>query len=322
MKSCHNVNYYKQYILKSLQTIVKDVHPDVVRQDQEIQTMIDSIQFILSINQTQMIDLVNEEDKVESMEVITSSSTPTTFKGIHNHNINLPNQFQFNETRIACISISVLAIYHLYKNIEANEDFFAECDDLSKLLSAASLLHSKWKNMYSPYSNAKFPTIDEVLSLPECKPFVDTFGRDTKEYCGIAVQSGNNANNPEGDLTKLFKDMSDTAIKENRVVCALIVLPHNACIAAISRFLPYTKSRYSIILFDSHGGGGFHLGGSSKSKSELIESWNHVEAAQYLIAKYNIKPLTHSMTQRKGFYKQSDESIVSQYGYCAKLFIK
>jgi hypothetical protein len=302
MNSQYDAEFYKEFTVSHVKPIIRLV-PVHVRDDPQIKKMLEALESVAVI-------------KNNLMDVETSSSSS---QDIRVHPVNVKNQFQYSEsTRVACISISILTLYHLYRGIESGDELLSS-EEWNILLSRSVQIHNKWKEVYGQPLFRLFPTIDEILSLPMCKPFVDIFGSDTREYCGVAVQHGSMVN-PEGDLTKLFKDMKDTTLKENRVVCALIILPGNCCISVICRSLP--RNRYSLFVFDSHGGGGHNKGGGSKENCELLEIYDYEKAACYLISKYNIKALTQSITQKQGFHSQSEESILSQYGYSAKLFIK
>jgi iron-sulfur cluster repair protein YtfE (RIC family) len=352
---------YKQRIAKQLNELIHDISPYEISVHLDIQIIHESLSSIINLikkNESPLVlNLVEEDDVGIPMDIETnksgrgggggqkhqlqnswkqqalpSSNINTISHGVYNYNIQVPNQFHYDEsTRVACISISLLTIYHLYNRLETGSNVDLSKRDWETLLHHASALHKKWKVRHA---SKTFPTIEEVLALDACKKFLELFGSNTKEYCGIAVEqlssSGNNRIvNPEGDLKKLFNDMKNEAVKQNRIVCALIILPHNTCISIICQrmdgirhFNGVNGGEYFMIMFDSHGGSQ----PNNKQYCELMKFTNCYEKlVSHLIIKYGIKPFSQKKSQFSSSsytYQPSEEEIISQYGYSAKLFLK
>jgi hypothetical protein len=318
----------KSLLLDKLHEIVQLDIPLSVRSNPKVKNILDNVATGLSLlhiqdDECMVIERGRQRESQQSMissNLTLSIAVKNEDTRIINYDLKVDNQFRFNEkTQRACISISLVVLYELYGIIEKNDIMLNE-DEWRIILKRAMFLHEKWCLKYPYKQSTSFPLVEEILTLEQCRPFVDVFGKETKEYGGISITSdivGITTNdNPEGDLNKLFNDMKDIAFKENRIVCALIVLPHSISISVICRLV--SLSKYSIIVFDSHGGGQ----SNNRQYCELLEFFSCRVITNYLIKKYNIRPLTNEIKRESGFYAQSDERILSEYGYSAKIFIK
>lgn len=156
--------------------------------------------------------------------------------------IRVKNQFHFsNDTKTACMPISILAIYHLYNEREQ----ILDDDDWSMIMKNGGKLWRIWRksNTVDPY-----PAADEILQLKSCVRFVELFGNEPKEYCEWANTS------KRGDviaksLINMFQDVEKFVVDEKKIVACLIVLPGFICLS-VSCFRP-NEFQY----FDSHGNG-------------------------------------------------------------------
>lgn len=156
--------------------------------------------------------------------------------------IRVKNQFHFSEdTKTACMAISILVIYHLYNE----RDQVLDDDDWSMIMANGGRLWRIWRKKYT---TENYPAADELLQLKSCARFVELFGDSPREYCEWAN------NSRRGDviaksLIKMFEDVEKLVVDEKKIVACLIVLPGFICLS-VSCFRP-NEYQY----FDSHGNG-------------------------------------------------------------------
>lgn len=157
--------------------------------------------------------------------------------------IRVKNQFKFSrDTGTACMPISILAIFHLYSQRER----LLDDDDWTLVMQNGGRLWLKWHAMYG--HKHTYPAADEVLSLKECKKFVELFGDTPKEYCEWAANT-EYGDKLRGSLISMFQDVEKYVTVERKNVACLITLPPVSCIS-VSSFRP-NEYQY----FDSHGNG-------------------------------------------------------------------
>lgn len=224
------------------------------------------------------------------------------------------NQFHIEGGKRACIPMSILTLFHLYRRI-ANKETTTEPIILSNnewlvLLEKAIDLYEVWDDRYTELSNL-FPTIEEVLQLDECEPFLNIFKISQTERSGLVRKPTNTLqDNPQGTLYNLLLDIKKESKQHQVPICALIIIPISVCVAVIC-------SEDSLYLFDSHGGGG-----SEKENAyfcELLQFFKAIDLSRYLIDKYKIDSL--SDIEPEYLELCSEEEILSNYGYHAKILI-
>jgi hypothetical protein len=233
------------------------------------------------------------------------------------------NQYKIKGGERACIPISILTLYHLYRRttkLNNTDDFLLSVEEWRVLLKRAVELFTIWEEKSNGNNldtiNERFPKIEEVLELEDCQPFCQLF--DMKQVTDISglVRHSNNVDNTEGTLSNLFIQIRNKArINHTKPVGALIIIPVKICISVLCKKDSKEENDYSFIIFDSHGG---------KTKEdaiycELLQFFSPVSASKYIINKYNIE----SLNELDPYYRSlcSEDEIASNYAFCAKIFV-
>lgn len=270
-----------------------------------------------------------------------SSNNKKQINVIHYDLTGVYNQFNIKGGRRACIPISILTLYHLYRRIKLDSDnFILKTEEWNGLLKRGVVLYEAWVEMYfsdnktkSDYDNKDitiFPALDEVLIMEECKSFRELFTSkegllETIEVSGL-VRYTKAIENIEGTLLGLFRRIKDETKKINTPVCALVVIPTNICVSVICKreYKKVTDTNttinkddsnddYSFLIFDSHGGRG-----KDSMYCELTQFFEPIDATLYLIDKYNIDSISQIEPQYLSLC--TEEEIVSNYGFHSKIF--
>ena len=229
------------------------------------------------------------------------------------------NQHHVKGGRRACIGISVLVLYHLYRrltspNRKEGDAFIPSVKEWNILLERGVELYDVWyqQQPVTPEKFKVFPTVEEVLALEECEPFRSLFKEAPVEVSGL-VRKTSVVENTEGSLTALFIRMRREASALRRPVCALVVIPVAVCISVLCRPEPVGKE-CSFFVFDSHGGSGKN----DALYCELTQFFMARDTAAYMIQKYAIESIANVDPEYLSYC--TEEEIVSTYSYHARLF--
>lgn len=242
---------------------------------------------------------------------------PPTLK---RHHINVKNQFFFdtNDSRTACVPISIMALYCMYDVIVGLGQMLSE-EDWAAVMRRGTLLWRAWKRTQTPVLvNGKdtnlFPTAHEVLTMPACKQFSLVFGREaTAEYAGLArePQFRNDITNMEGSLDQSLEKMLQLGRQASKNAYALLVLPGSVCVSLLCQLLP---AGYRIFMFDSHGS---KIAGTN---CELLEFSDYKRVARYLLKKYAVDNIDQLSDEIAALY--DEEEVVSFFSYAMTVYIK
>jgi hypothetical protein len=230
------------------------------------------------------------------------------------------NQYNIEGGRRACIPICILTLFHLYKRIKS---ISSDDDNLQLLLNQEewNILLERGVSLYGIWEKRRykiiFPTINDILSLDECKSFHNLF-YESIEVTGLVKDNDedNNTNNIEGNLLSLFNRIRQETIERKSPVCALVVIPINICISVICKShynIHLFMTEYSFIMFDSHGG---KL--EDGKYCELIQFFTPYDIYSYIIKKYKIESLSDIDPEFRDLY--TEEEIVSYFAYYTKIF--
>lgn len=241
---------------------------------------------------------------------------------IHHDLSGVNNQFKMKGGERACIAISVLVLFHLYRratSTDPDEVLLPDIEEWNALLKRGIALYDVWLKGLSvrPSDEAGlFPTIEEVLSLEECHHFTALFSPDEppmgQEVSGL-VRRSKKVESTEGSLAALFIQMRRDASRLGRPVCALVVIPVAVCVSVLCKPEPPGKD-CTFFCFDSHGG----KGGRAAVYCELTQFFMANDIARYLIHKYSIDSIASLDPYCMAFC--TEEEIVASYGFHARVF--
>jgi hypothetical protein len=292
----------------------------------------------LSCRQSDAIEIEEASQSKDDIIVVESekrtvSEPPLNRGGRHygevvNYNLEVPNQFHAQPSvRQACVPISICVIYHIYTTMIVERDSLKHEDWIEILGRAAKLWHLwKKRQIYSCFLNEtsrNFPTVKEILSLPECSGFTCLFG-DTPVECGGLVQNDDSVDNSEGSLAQFMENLVATSRNSRKNVCALLILPNYICLSVVAvrenvSLRPSVQMIPAhILLFDSHGG-------ASDNRSrycEFIRFSDHRDVLRHLMRKYDLgaSSLRAMSQQERALYKE--EELVALFSYSAMMFVK
>lgn len=230
------------------------------------------------------------------------------------------NQFHFNsDSTIACIPISIMAIYHIYQNrLRILND-----DDWTQIMTNGTELWCQWRDRYNN-GRSQFPSIHDILSMSACKSFIAVFGENPVEYNGLVkdivtieeedqkrnATRGESVGISYNSLESMFSNMTNYVTRE-KCACCLIIIPSAICISVFCQRL--SNNTLQIQFFDSHG--------TRKSDAcEFLIFTNTSKLLDHILIKYNIRSISEMSYKQ---IKRTEEQVLqNQYGYNALLFIK
>jgi hypothetical protein len=229
------------------------------------------------------------------------------------------NQHFVRGGRRACVGISVLTLFHLYRRLtktDRHEDdpFLPTIDEWNELLDRGVELYERWRRAYVT-SDQIFPTVEEVLGLVECRPFLALFAEPPVEVSGL-VRKTKLVESVEGSLTGFLIRMRRETSPEGqsrRPVCALVVVPVNVCVSVLCK-PEGTGKEVTFFVFDSHGGSERH----DAAYCELVQFFMAKDTAAYLIQKYQIDSIADLDPELAAYC--TEEEIASNYSFHARLF--
>lgn len=239
---------------------------------------------------------------------------------IHHDLSGVNNQFKLRGGERACIPISVLVLYHLYRRAKSRDEaLLPDIDEWNVLLKRGVALYDVWLRglRVRPSDEAGlFPTIEEVLALEECQYFTALFSPDEspmgREVSGL-VRRTKKVESTEGSMAALFIQMRRDASCLGKPVCALVVIPVAVCVSVLCRPEPHGKD-CTFFCFDSHGG----KGGRAAVYCELTQFFMANDTARYLIQKYAIDSIASLDPDCMTYC--TEEEIVASYGFHARVF--
>src|ERR1700761_5097693 len=128
------------------------------------------------------------------------------------------NQYNIEGGRRACIPICILTLFHLYKRIKSSSS--NDDNNLQLLLSQEewNILLERGVSLYGIWEKRRckiiFPTINDILSLDECKSFHNLF-YECIEVTGLVKDDNEDCitNNIEGNLLCLFNRILQETIE-------------------------------------------------------------------------------------------------------------
>ena len=241
---------------------------------------------------------------------------------IHHDLTGVDNQFLVTGGRTACIPISILSLYHLYKRMQHKahdkHEQLPVVEEWNELIRRGITLYKVWHAKYVVTDSTvqtPLPMIEEVLALDDCRAFLSLFTDAPAEVSGL-VRRTKLAESTEGSLTGLFIRMRKDASRLRQCVCALVVIPVGVCISVLCRPEGANYKECSFLVFDSHGG--IETRGASLS-CELTQFFMARTTAEYLIKKYGIESLGDIDSECLALC--TEEEIVSRYGFHARVFM-
>ena len=263
----------------------------------------------------------NQEDKLHGDKRLSLAPPPINrdISVIHHDLSGVNNQFKLRGGERACIPISVLVLYHLYRRAKARDEvLLPDVDEWNVLLQRAIDLYSVWLSslrVRPRHEAGLFPTIEEVLALEECRHFTALFAPDEphgREVSGL-VRHSKQVESTEGSLAALFIQMRRDASRLGQPVCALVVIPVAVCVSVLC--IPEPRGRdCTFFCFDSHGG----KGGRAAVYCELTQFFMANDIARYLIHKYAIDSIGSLDPDCLAYC--TEEEIVASYGFHARVF--
>lgn len=226
--------------------------------------------------------------------------------------VQVLNQYHFSpDSRTACVAISVMAVYHQYANLgRALSD-----REWETIMTRGTELYRRWRAQ-DPQRGLRLPTVQQMLAIPDCRPFVDVFGAAPTEFAGL-VRDTNGIDQPEGSLRTMLYEMARLCQEEAKTVCCLLVLPRVICVSVLGVPARQHSGVYDMRLFDSHD-----------TQSQYCDYRVFHDAAtllQYILDKYPISEWNgcgESEFIEQQQQQQSIEQVQARYGYSASMFIK
>lgn len=244
------------------------------------------------------------------------------------HDPDVLNQFLYggkSEGSSACMTISIQVLFQLSDAMTRDGTVLKLGNgDWQKMMWRGIRLWQLWRKSQAMKQEqeeilSSFPSILEVLGLPECESFYRLFKKEIEEYGGLVCQS-RLVENPEASLLRFMNSIvSQITTHGKKQACALITLPHNCTVALFCYPLQQQQdAAYTLFFFDSHG-----IKGSKNI--ELLQFMDYREATRYMIIKYRLESIDsyiidHPTTNNNSSEGRDEMALYNQYTYSATLF--
>lgn len=236
------------------------------------------------------------------------------------YDLRVLNQFQFSQdTRSACIPISIVALYYMNDYLVKKKMDMTN-EDFQFIMTRGGQI---WKIWSISHPSEYFPSVKEILSINSSlytREYIAELALYKDERIierGGLVLNQPGIENTEGDLSNTIRSIVEIVILQHRPIFCLLVVPSSACICLVFEPIDDNNTHiYRIYFFDSHGK-------KESNYCDFVKFLDCTSCVNYILTKYYNS--LHRLYDTSSYYDRSmytEEELTSFTSYSLFYVVK